>query len=303
MKTHMKAKFLFAAPLLLGGLAACGGTFPGSDYELAQLTKAELKGSPFTQALANNYRAFAQDEKDEYDWNGQQIFAMKGLDAASGKVPPPEELGEWKVSDPVAANDLTIARGRLMSMLNGPAPFQSPEWSAAAQTNFDCWLHEQYEGWEFDKIALCRNDFMKAMDQVNAPTKAAQAKPAPTPAPAPAAVAPASALSYLVFFDFDKTDLVAETRQIISNAAKAIANGRIIKIKVVGYTDTSGSTAYNNKLSVRRGEAVKQELIRDGVAVDDISVEGKGEGDLLMPTEDGVREPQNRRASIELMRQ
>lgn len=302
MKTHMKARILFATPLLLGGLAACNGTpangyIPGSVYQLEQLNKTTATGSPFTQALANNYRVFAQDEKDEYDWFGQKIFATKGLIAASGKAPPPEELGEWKVSDPVAANDLKMARNRLMHMLSSNAPSQYPVWSAAAQTNFDCWLHEQYEGWEFDKIAVCRGDFMKAMSQIDAPAKVAQAQPAP----APAKVTPPSA-PYLVFFDFDKTDLLPEARQIIANAAKAIADGKVVKIRVLGFTDTSGSNEYNNKLSMRRGDAVKQELARDGVSLNSISVDGRGEGDLLMQTPDGVREPQNRRASIELLR-
>ena len=135
MKTHMKARILFATPLLLGGLAACNGTpangyIPGSVYQLEQLNKTAATGSPFTQALANNYRVFAQDEKDEYDWFGQKIFATKGLIAASGKAPPPEELGEWPVSDPVAANDLKMARGRLVHMQSGPAPSQYPVWSA-----------------------------------------------------------------------------------------------------------------------------------------------------------------------------
>ncbi|MBF0355271.1 MAG: OmpA family protein [Alphaproteobacteria bacterium] len=303
MKTNMKVRVLFAAPFLLGGLAACNGTpangyIPGSVYQLEQLNKTPATGSPFTQALATNYRVFAQDEKDEYDWFGQKIFATKGLLAAAGKAPPPEELGEWKVSDPVAANDLKMARSRLVTMLGGSAPSQYPVWSAAAQTNFDCWLHEQYEGWEFDKIALCRKDFMKAMDNINAPPKAAQAQPAPAPAKASPPPVP-----YLVFFDFDKTELLPEARQIIANAAKAIGEGKVIRIRVVGYTDTSGSNDYNNRLSMRRADAVKQELVRDGIAANSIGVDGKGEGDLLMQTPDGVREPQNRRASIELIKQ
>lgn len=296
MKSYMK----LAAPLLLCGLAACNGTpanglLPGSVYQLEQLTKATPKGSAFTRALTENYRVFAQDEKDEYDWNAQQIFAKKGLAAADGKVMPPETLEYWDVSDPTAANDLRMARSRLVAMLNSDAPNRTPQWAADALVNFDCWLHEQYEAWEFDKIAACRGAFITAMDQINAPPKAAAAPP-------PAAAAPAADPAiYLVFFDFDKSDLSPEALRVIANAAKAITAGRKTNIKVDGYTDTSGTASYNLKLSVRRSQAVQAELIRNGIPASSIRIEGLGEGGLLTQTPDGVREPQNRRATIDLM--
>lgn len=296
MKSYMK----LAAPLLLCGLAACNGTpanglLPGSVYQLEQLTKTTPRGSAFSRALTENYRVFAQDEKDEYDWNAQQIFAKKGLAAAEGKVIQPETLEYWEISDPVAANDLLMARTRLVNMLNSDAPNRAPQWAADALSNFDCWLHEQYEAWEFDKIAACRGAFITAMDLIAAPPKAAAA-------PAPAAIAPAADPAiYLVFFDFDKSDLSPEARRIIANAAKAITAGRQTNIKVDGYTDTSGTAAYNLKLSVRRSQAVQSELIRNGIPASSIRIEGLGEGGLLTQTPDGVREPQNRRATIDLL--
>ncbi len=296
MKSYMK----LAAPLLLCGLAACNGTpanglLPGSVYQLEQLTKATPKGSAFTRALTENYRVMAQEEKDEYDWNAQQIFAKKGLAAADGNAMPPETLEYWDVSDPVAANDLRMGRARLINMLNSDAPNRAPQWAADALSKFDCWLHEQYEGWQFDEIAACRGAFIIAMDQIAAPPKVAAA-------PAPAAIAPAADPAiYLVFFDFDKSDLSQEAVRIIANAAKAITAGRKTNIKVDGYTDTSGSTAYNLKLSIRRSQAVQGELVRNGIPAASIRIEGLGEGGLLTQTPDGVREPQNRRATIDLM--
>ena len=66
---------------------------------------------------------------------------------------------------------------------------------------------------------------------------------------------------------------------------------------MVGYTDLSGTLRYNLNLSVRRAEAVEAELAKLGISPANIAVEGKG-GDPLVPTADGVREPQNRRAVI-----
>ncbi len=121
----------------------------------------------------------------------------------------------------------------------------------------------------------------------------------PPPAPAPVAVpAPAPARTYLVFFDWDRYELTDRARQIVAEAAQASTRVQTTRIEVNGYTDTSGSKAYNQKLSVRRAETVAAELVKDGVAKNEIEIHGFGQTHLLVPTADGVREPQNRRVEI-----
>jgi len=71
-------------------------------------------------------------------------------------------------------------------------------------------------------------------------------------------------------------------------------------VQIVGHTDTVGSDKYNMKLSVARAQSVKDEMVREGMDGTTISIEGKGFHDLLVPTGPGVREPQNRRAVIDL---
>ena len=125
------------------------------------------------------------------------------------------------------------------------------------------------------------------------------APPPPPPAPAPmVAPAPAPARTYLVFFDWDKADLTDRARQIVGEAATASTHVTYTKIQVNGYTDTSGTPAYNQRLSVRRAQAVAAELVKDGVPKTAISIAGFGETHLLVPTAAGVREPQNRRVEI-----
>jgi outer membrane protein OmpA-like peptidoglycan-associated protein len=119
--------------------------------------------------------------------------------------------------------------------------------------------------------------------------------PPPAPAPAPAA---APARSYLVFFDWDKATLTDRARQIIKEAADNSTHVQYTRIEVNGYTDTSGTPQYNMGLSVRRANAVKAELIKDGVPANAITTQGFGETHLLVPTGPGVREPQNRRVEI-----
>jgi OOP family OmpA-OmpF porin len=127
------------------------------------------------------------------------------------------------------------------------------------------------------------------------------APPPPPPAPAPAPVAapaPAPARTYLVFFDWDRADLTDRARQIIAEAAQASTHVSYTRIEVNGYTDLSGTPAYNQKLSVKRAQTVAAELVRDGVPQNAIDVQGFGESHPLVPTAKGVREPQNRRVEI-----
>ncbi len=126
--------------------------------------------------------------------------------------------------------------------------------------------------------------------------------PPPPPvsaSPAPAAVPlPAPTRTYLVFFDWDRADLTERARQIVAEAAAASARVQLTRIEVNGYTDASGTAAYNKALSLRRAQAVQAELVRDGVAGKDIAVLGFGEDHPLVLTAPGAREPQNRRVEI-----
>jgi outer membrane protein OmpA-like peptidoglycan-associated protein len=127
---------------------------------------------------------------------------------------------------------------------------------------------------------------------------------APPPPPPPAAITPPPpappevARTYLVFFDWDRADLTTRARQIVAEAAAASTKVQTTRIDVNGYTDLSGTAAYNQRLSVRRAESVEAELVRDGVAKSEISIHGYGESNPLIPTAKGVREPQNRRVEI-----
>jgi iron complex outermembrane receptor protein len=115
----------------------------------------------------------------------------------------------------------------------------------------------------------------------------------------PPAVAPATApKSYLVFFDFNKSDLTPQAATIVNQAAKNAGPAKVTKLEVTGHTDTVGSDAYNMRLSRRRAESVAALLEKDGIPSSEIEIVAKGKRDLLVPTADGVKEPQNRRVQI-----
>ena len=126
------------------------------------------------------------------------------------------------------------------------------------------------------------------------------AAPMAEAAPPVAPAAPAVARTYLVFFDWDRADLTDRARQIIGEAAGGARRVSATKIEVAGHADRSGTPQYNQRLSERRAQAVAAELVRQGVARNDIGITAFGESRPLVPTADGVREPQNRRVEIVL---
>ena len=116
--------------------------------------------------------------------------------------------------------------------------------------------------------------------------------PPPVSPPPQQAPVPPVAKTYLVFFDWDRADLTTRARQIVAQAAAASTSTQTTRIEVNGYTDLSGTAAYNQRLSVRRAESVEAELVRDGVNRSEISIHGYGESNPLVQTAQGVREPQ-----------
>ena len=130
------------------------------------------------------------------------------------------------------------------------------------------------------------------------PPPAAEPEPAPPPpAPAPEAqkVAPPT---FIVFFDFDSSKITAAGQKVIDEAVAAAKDYGAAKVVVTGYTDSAGPASYNLKLSEKRAKAVQDALVAQGIDAGKISAMSKGEEDPLVPTANGVREPQNRRTEI-----
>jgi len=122
--------------------------------------------------------------------------------------------------------------------------------------------------------------------------------PPPMPAAMPAPPPPAAPRVFIVFFDWDKDVITPEGEKVIEQAAAAYKSGAPVQLQVTGYTDRSGSPAYNQRLSERRANNVAKALAALGVPKDQMAVSGRGENDNRVPTAAGVREPQNRRVEI-----
>ncbi|MET1755069.1 OmpA family protein, partial [Novosphingobium sp. RD2P27] len=103
---------------------------------------------------------------------------------------------------------------------------------------------------------------------------------------------------YIVFFDWDKSEITPEAATILDSAVSAYGNCASVPIMLAGYTDRSGSAQYNLGLSARRNDSVRAYLTSRGIPGATISSEAFGENNPRVPTADGVRELQNRRVEI-----
>ena len=134
-----------------------------------------------------------------------------------------------------------------------------------------------------------------------APTPPAPEVPQPQAVPLqPAPPAVIETRAFIVYFEFDKSSIPQDGLTVIEAASDYSKAGDAKEVNVVGHADTSGSAAYNIALSRRRAQAVKDVLVHDGVAANIVNIAWKGESQPAVATADGVKEPLNRRAEIDI---
>ena len=272
--------------------------------EVTAVNNANPVGNAFTQSLTEEYKAFVNSELQSYKDHADSLhFARKGLAAARGDMVMPEAVSDWNVLTG-HAEELIVARTRLVNVFALGAREMQPQLSAFAQAKFDCWIEEQEENFQQDNINACKSQFMDALAKLEA---AMPPPPPPAPEPAPVAepfdVDPAEPMKienakYIVFFDWDEYSLNPGANSILDAAAQEAKGRQLTTINLVGHTDTSGSRAYNQKLSMQRANVVRDAMIQRGVDGSLLTVNHRGENELLVDTADGVREPANRRTEI-----
>jgi OOP family OmpA-OmpF porin len=170
-------------------------------------------------------------------------------------------------------------------------------------TNELCWRDAN---WTPATAAVgCDGALVRAAAPAPAPAPVARpAPPAPAPAPAPAPQPPAATkVTYAAdaFFDFDKAVLKPEGRAKLDDLVGKIKGINLEVIIAVGHTDSVGSDAYNQKLSVRRSEAVKAYLVSKGIEKNRVYTEGKGEKQPVADNKTAEGRAKNRRVEIEVV--
>jgi len=104
--------------------------------------------------------------------------------------------------------------------------------------------------------------------------------------------------SFMVFFDWGKPDIRSDDAATLDKVAQAWRARPAAHLQLAGHSDRSGSEAVNRAAGLRRAQAARKELERRGIPRNAMSIASFGEDQPLVPTEDGVREVQNRRVVI-----
>jgi len=109
---------------------------------------------------------------------------------------------------------------------------------------------------------------------------------------------PARPASFLLYFENDSNQLTADSRALLPAILEEVRRRPAPEVVVIGHTDRVGTVEYNDKLSLERARATRELLIAAGFDGAHIEVAGRGEREPLIPTDDEVPEPRNRRVEI-----
>jgi OmpA-OmpF porin, OOP family len=136
-----------------------------------------------------------------------------------------------------------------------------------------------------------------------APAPAPVAPPAPAPAPVVAPVPSSEKVTYAAdaFFDFDKAVLKPDAKTKLDDLVSKTKEINLEVIIAVGHTDSVGTDAYNDKLSVRRAEAIKTYLTSKGLEANRVYTEGKGKKQPVADNKTAEGRAKNRRVEIEVV--
>jgi outer membrane protein OmpA-like peptidoglycan-associated protein len=251
-------------------------------------------GGNFIQETAHDYAGLADylahhGQIYENDYEAVDYFSRKGIAAQHGALVPPEDNKNWAIplEQPYGfRTQMAQARVRLVTDLDNGGRDRFPGLAARAQVAYDCWLERTEKDWFREIDGQCHKDFIAT---ITALEQALNGK-----------VVAAGEHQYNVYFEFDRSNLTPEGRQVVDTVAQATKGRPNVRIRLIGKADLTGTDPYNMSLSHRRADAVRARLRAQGV--DDKSVDETWDGfrNPPVPTAKGVREPRNRVVEVML---
>jgi outer membrane protein OmpA-like peptidoglycan-associated protein len=111
---------------------------------------------------------------------------------------------------------------------------------------------------------------------------------------------PQRPIAYMLYFITEKDELTPESKLAMKQIKTELTRRAFPEITVIGHTDSTGTAAYNDALSLKRAEAMRQILAEAGIPSELIKSAGRGSREMLVKTEEGVPEPRNRRVEISI---
>lgn len=262
-------------------LSACAMPADVTDVQNVLGSRAP-SGTPFTQALFQEYQAYARQEvASEVEWVDATYTARKAQQVANGETVLPDELTQRNV--PAAAlPELSSARGRLMNYFANGATERVPAAAAKAQVAFDCWLEQEAQG---NAARACRSAFLAHEPMLKKAVAVTEA-------------AIDGRRNFAVTFGNGSAALSDKAHQTLKEVASAQAQMHAPVVHIAGFTDTVGSADANMRLARHRADAVAAELVKLGVSPAVIAVNAFGESRTAVATGDETAEQANRRVEI-----
>ena len=244
-------------------------------------------------------------------------FALKSLSAKKGENVLPEIVSDWDI-DKTYIEEANKKRKEILDTFKLIKTIEFPAFAARSQLGFDCWLEQLEEGWQKDHIEQCYNmmndalstlrlnslaqskensltnkNIKKSNDKIKTVTKT---KIIDNKSPNKSEVL---INKIKIFFDHNSHLLNKEALIELEYFSNKIEDG-YTRILLEGHADRSGTEKYNFTLAKHRARAVKKFLIKKGLNEKTIITKVYGELRPLIFTQDGVREPKNRRVIIEI---
>ena len=284
----------FSMKALVAGAAAIALSACTTVSSIDRVAEMETGGSAFTKGLHAGYVELAYKEAGFYDWIDAGFFRDKAEAAGAGEVVLPEDPNSWSIDDEALLAELNSERPRLMGALDAHRG-DKPGLAAIAQTKYDCWVEEAEEGPEHmgpvashqpREMGKCRAEYLTAMEELLMVEMVVPMEVGPT--------------EFIVYFGWDRSDLSPLAESFLDDVAGEASMQGPDSISVAGFTDTSGSAAYNMQLSQKRAGTVADYLAGHGVNSDSMNVDWFGQNDLAVETADGVREPNKPRVEIKI---
>jgi len=210
------------------------------------------------------------------------------------------------------ASGLLLAAAAALSAISEPAAQTAGTSAYVTDTRGNVVRNATYLCWHTGywtpaaAIAECDPDLVPkppapAAPAVAPPPPAQSPPPAPPTAAAPAPVTRKITLSAEALFDFDKSVVKPEGRSSLDELVAKIAQIDLEVIIVIGHTDSIGTDAYNQRLSMRRAEAVKAYLVGKGIDTNRITAEGRGEKQPVADNKTRQGRAKNRRVEIDVV--
>lgn len=248
-------------------------------------------GGNFIQETAHDYAGLANYLSTRGsvlpgDYGDVDYFARKGIAAQRGALVPPEDNANWAIplEQPYGfRTQMAQARARLVNDLDNGGRDRFPGLAARAQVSYDCWLERTEDDWYREFDGQCHKDFIASITALEQ-----------------ALAGKAQAHQFNVYFEFDRSNLTPEGREVVDTVAQSVKGQPNTRIRLVGKADLTGTDPYNMALSQRRADAVRARLIDQGVNRGRIDTNWVGFRNPPVPTAHGVREPRNRVVEITL---